>query len=92
MTHLVQTLNNYSLRPISDFITETLSRIGNAWVSALEVEAFRRVHGELRKYRTYRKTYDELSVLTDKELNDIGINRSMIHSVALEAYLDNQAK
>ena len=31
-----------------------------------------------------RKTYQELSALTDKELNDIGINRGDIHRISYE--------
>ena len=35
------------------------------------------------KRSKYKKTYNELSSLTDRELNDIGIRRSDIRSVAL---------
>ena len=38
----------------------------------------------------YRKTYNELMKLSDKELNDIGLSRSQIRSVALEANWDNR--
>ena len=34
------------------------------------------------KSRQYHKTVKELRSLTDKELNDIGINRGEIHSIA----------
>ena len=30
----------------------------------------------------YRRTYDELSRLSDRELADIGVHRSMIHEIA----------
>ena len=36
-------------------------------------------------YRTYRTTYNELKHLSDRELADIGIHRSMIRSIAKEA-------
>ena len=89
MTHLVQTLNNYSLKPIGEFIVDMLAKIGKAWTSALEAEGLRRVQAELRKYKSYRETYDQLMKLSDKELKDLGISRGMIHSIALESYTDN---
>lgn len=49
----------------------------------------RRAIHELQKHESYRRTYRELDRLTDKELNDIGLSRGMIHSVALESLLDN---
>ena len=36
-------------------------------------------------YRMYRKTVNELSALSARELDDLGLNRSMIKRVALEA-------
>ena len=36
-----------------------------------------------RKRQSYRNTYNELSRLTDYELNDIGINRGDIRRVAM---------
>ena len=89
MTQLIQTLNNYSLKPIAESIVEFFSYWGKRFEKALEAEGLRRVQAELRKYKSYRETYDQLSQLTDKELNDIGISRGMIHSVAMEAYTDN---
>jgi uncharacterized protein YjiS (DUF1127 family) len=32
----------------------------------------------------YNRTYDELSVLSDRDLNDIGIARSQIRDIALQ--------
>lgn len=37
------------------------------------------------KRRMYRTTLSELSSLTNRELADIGINRSMIQRLAMEA-------
>ena len=37
------------------------------------------------KYRQYRKTISELSDLTHRELDDLGLSRSSIKSVAMEA-------
>lgn len=38
-----------------------------------------------RAWRLYRRTYDELSSLSARELDDLGINRSAIRSIALES-------
>ena len=35
-----------------------------------------------RRWRKYRRTVDELSMLNDRELNDIGISRCDINIVA----------
>jgi len=37
---------------------------------------------KLRNYRQYRQSLNELSKLTDRELNDIGIGRGDIYRVA----------
>lgn len=91
MTQLIQTLNKYSLKPLAEAIVDFFASW--AWAKrfekAFEAEGLRRVQAELRKYKSYRETYDSLMALTDKELNDIGISRGMIHSVAMEAYTDN---
>jgi len=36
-------------------------------------------------YAEYNKTFKELAALTDRELNDIGLSRGMIHSCAVDA-------
>ncbi len=38
-----------------------------------------------QRYRMYRQTVRELSVLSDRELNDLGLHRSAIDAIALEA-------
>lgn len=43
------------------------------------------VRADYAKWRTYRRTLNELSVLSNRDLADLGISRSMIVSVALEA-------
>lgn len=35
--------------------------------------------------KAFRTTFNELSALNDRELADMGINRSMIKSIALDA-------
>lgn len=37
---------------------------------------------KIRNFRQYRQSLNELSKLTDRELNDIGIGRGDIHRVA----------
>lgn len=39
----------------------------------------------LERRRVYRQTVRELSALSTRELNDLGIHRSMITRIALEA-------
>ncbi|MGO4917211.1 DUF1127 domain-containing protein [Pseudogemmobacter sp. W21_MBD1_M6] len=37
------------------------------------------------RYTVYRNTINELSALSDRDLSDLGLGRSMIKSVAYEA-------
>jgi len=37
------------------------------------------------RYTAYRTTLSELNALSDRELSDLGLNRSMLHSVARES-------
>ncbi|MEP2640501.1 DUF1127 domain-containing protein [Roseobacter sp.] len=37
------------------------------------------------QHRVYRETYDELASLSDRELCDLGLSRSVIRGLALEA-------
>ena len=39
----------------------------------------------LARYRTYRTTVNELAMLTDRELADMGIHRSDIRGIAADA-------
>lgn len=38
----------------------------------------------IRRYKKYRNTYNELSRMTDRDLNDIGISRGDIPYIARE--------
>jgi uncharacterized protein YjiS (DUF1127 family) len=42
----------------------------------------------LAKRKVYRATYSELTVLTDRDLRDLGIPRSSIKRLAMEAAYD----
>lgn len=44
-----------------------------------------RVRKGLSDYRLYRATIAELSALSERELSDLGIHRSMIRSIARQA-------
>ena len=44
-------------------------------------EAARRVGGQFRAYQRYRETFEELSSLDDRQLADIGVNRSELHRI-----------
>lgn len=44
-----------------------------------------RIRQALAKRRVYRTTFFELAALTDRELRDLGITRSNIKRLALEA-------
>lgn len=46
------------------------------------IDAVRTDYG---KWRMYRRTLNELAVLSDRDLADLGLSRSMITGVALEA-------
>ena len=37
------------------------------------------------KYQTYRQTMNELGLLSDRDLSDLGLTRGDVHRVAVEA-------
>ncbi|SMY07703.1 DUF1127 domain-containing protein [Flavimaricola marinus] len=42
------------------------------------------------KYKVYRSTMTELDTLSDRELADLGIHRSSIRAIAIEAAYDTK--
>lgn len=69
MTQHILTVSSFLLNPISEFvnsISSVSSKLANSYKEA----------------RTARDTINELSKLTDKELNDIGIARGDIYYIA----------
>ena len=46
---------------------------------------FARISDALSRRRVYHRTHAELSALSTRELEDLGINRSMISRLAYEA-------
>jgi uncharacterized protein YjiS (DUF1127 family) len=45
---------------------------------------FRKLMSAFALHSNYKRTYNELSRLTTRELNDIGIDRTMIAQIALD--------
>lgn len=61
-------------------------RIGAQGALGLRITALRdSVTAYLRQRRVYRNTLSELRALSDRELNDLGLNRSMLARLAYEA-------
>ena len=61
----------------------------SSWVDVtLFVDYIKYLKMRYKVYLGYKQTIAELSSMTDHELSDIGINRSMIRSVANEYYVE----
>lgn len=89
MTHHILVLNSYLQSPITALVN-LFRKIGKAFVESRMQSAMKVVVQQLMTHKAYRETYNELSKMTDRELRDIGLNRSMIHSVAYESAFGNQ--
>lgn len=63
----------------------TNTRAFSATLSQRISEARAAMADRYAKYSTYKVTLNELAALTDRDLTDLGINRSMIKSIAAEA-------
>lgn len=50
--------------------------------------SFDEARRQYRMQRKFRRTYDELNALSDRELNDLGIARASIRDVARSACED----
>ena len=62
---------------------------GNGFINALN--GFRVAVAErFANYQVFRATVAELEVLSDRELSDMGISRSMIKRIAIEAAYGNK--
>ncbi len=42
----------------------------------------------VQRYKTYRRTLEELEALSEREMADLGISRSMIRAIAYKAAYD----
>lgn len=68
----------------------TLSNILNAPFAENRFDAFRQeMRARYGAWKVYRQTRDELGALSDRELTDLGLHRSGIRAVALEAAYGN---
>ncbi|WP_166416210.1 DUF1127 domain-containing protein [Cochlodiniinecator piscidefendens] len=65
--------------------TVSTTRSFDAGIFDRATTAFTSATERFAQYRTFRKTVRELSELSGRELADLGIARSAIHSVAYEA-------
>jgi uncharacterized protein YjiS (DUF1127 family) len=69
MTQHILTVSNFLLNPISEFLND-LSSVSN------------KIANSYKQAKLAKATIKELSELTDKELNDIGIARGDIYYIA----------
>lgn len=62
--------------------TLALKKAANANVAA---EWLQGLANRYHQYRTFRHTLNELTTLSDRELSDLGLHRSMLKRVAYQA-------
>lgn len=89
MTQHILALNNYLTKPL-EIVVDVVKIIFSKMKSAQMRKAIRVVRDHMMRHKAYRNTYNELSKLSDAELRDIGISRSEIHWIAMEAHYDNR--
>jgi uncharacterized protein YjiS (DUF1127 family) len=65
------------------------TRAGSAGIADRVSTIVKSVKGALVRRRKYAQTYRELDALTERELSDLGIHRSMISQIAHEAAYGN---
>lgn len=63
----------------------TSSRAASYGIADRAVQLIKSVREAFERRRTYRRTLAELRSLSNRDLADLGIHRSMITRVALEA-------
>lgn len=85
MTQLITTLNTYLQRPLSELFVGAYMKLVSFFDAFMESKVIKAWEAAARKrvlnYEA-QQTIRELSRLSDKELNDIGIARSQIHEIA----------
>lgn len=84
MTQHILVLHDYLAGPIEatlGFFKRTVKAITESRMR----QAMAAIHNHYMRNKVYRETYNELSRMSDKELDDIGITRGNIQSVAIEA-------
>lgn len=58
---------------------------GTAGIQDKFIATFKGLMERAAQHKMYRTTFDELNALSDRDLTDLGLNRSMIKGVALES-------
>ena len=66
------------------YVTPSTRAFETSWLGQHVVSRWPEVGEQLALHRRYRATLDELSMLTDRELTDIGMERSSIRDIARE--------
>jgi len=67
-------MNSTQTTPIANTLRGTLADVGERWT----------------QYRTYRRTLAELSVLSNRDLADLGLHRSALRGIAWKATYGTQ--
>jgi len=75
------------LNPTRPAILPARSAIAGAYFAV--VRFFGNIAESFRQYRAFSQTYEELNSLSQRELDDLGIERSMITRIAMEAAYGN---
>lgn len=68
--------------------TQTLASFGVAAASPATSGLLGRLAAWFDEQRRYRRTVDELSQLSDRELDDVGLSRDQIDTVAKRSLFD----
>lgn len=67
------------------FIQDTNARTGEVRIAETAGSFASGLAGRIARYRLYRRTLNELSALSDRDLADLGIHRSQISEIARQA-------
>lgn len=66
------------------YVTQPTRSLETTWLGRRIVRRWPGLGERLALYRRYRATLDELEMLSDRELSDIGMHRSNIREIASE--------
>jgi uncharacterized protein YjiS (DUF1127 family) len=66
------------------YVTHSTRTFETTWLGQRVVSLWPALGEHLAQYRRYRTTLDELSMLTNRELTDIGMERSRLSDIARE--------
>ena len=71
-------------------MTQAILTLTNQLLISNIQQFFKNRKKKLLQRAKVRQTFNELSKLTNRELNDIGLSRSDIRSISMEAFYDDQ--